>query len=521
MTRNGKIGVSRPTAFIVAACVAAIVILAIPAKAVTTLEGYSDLMFKLTSGRGGDPTWQLNNPRLYAEFRLKSSPWTDIDTFLKVSAESDRWAEDVKETRVFVNEAHMRFCGSRVEAHLFTGQDRFWLNEPLLAIVDQGEVKHDDWGVRAQGIRLDFWDVFGFHGAAFYSERSDYVSMGFSEMPDELEYYPEATEADSMSSSTDDYRGLRLNRRFLGDRGLLGTTYARRDFNDTPFHGSSGGYSEVIALDSELALGEIIPFFTRFGRVTWATEYGRNTSGWVDDSDESGLAGFKTEIRDIRAGPIRFLASYGDYGERFYADRLAHWDRRNLNGYTKYYAEAHYRVSRKAINFKYWTFKEEPKDYSTSEYGVRQEWGTEAYVEFVNGFTGKAEYKVHENKDGVWPNLFFEITGENRLVKLRTQFRMRDIDTVYEVSAYGFEANVNLSDDWKFYARVMNVSECTESRQTAFAQIRYLGWSGGEFFVEYGNPDHSNELVNDGDFVSHGSDAIIEKVFKAFVRIYY
>jgi len=501
--------------------VAAIVVLATPVAAVTTLEGYSDLMLKLTSGNGGDPTWQLGNPRLYAEFRLKSSPWTDIDTFLKVSAASDRWAEDVKETRVFLNEAHMRFRGSKIEAHLFTGQDRFWLNEPLLAIVDQGEVKHDDWGVRAQGVRLDFWDVFGFHGAAFYSERSDYASMGFVEMADELEYYPGATEADTVSSSTDDYRGFRLNRRFLGNRGLLGTTYARRDFSETPFHGSSGSYSEVVALDSELALGEIVPFLSRFGRVTWAAEYGYNNSGGLDDSDDSGLAGFKTEIRDIRGGPIRLLASYGDYGERFYADRLASWDRRNLNGYTKYYAEAHYRVSRKAINLKYWTFKEEPKDYSTSEYGMRQEWGTEAYVEFVNGFTGKAEYKVHENRDGIWPNLLFEITGENRLVKLRTQFRIRDVDTIYEVSAYGFEANVNLSDDWKFYTRVMNVSEPTESRQTAFAQVRYLGWSGAEFFVEYGNPDHSNELVNDGDFVSHGSSTIMEKVFKAFIRIYY
>jgi hypothetical protein len=390
-------------------------VLAMPASAVTSLEGYSDLMLELTSGKGGDPTWQLGNPRLYAEFRLKSSPWTDIDTFLKVSAESDRWAEggDYKDTKLFFREAHMRFRGRRVEAHLFTGQDRFWLNEPLLAIVDQGVVKHDDWGVRAQGVRLDFWDVFGFHGAAFYSERSDYASKGFIDMLDELEYYPGATEADTVSSSTDDYRGFRLNRHFLGDRALFGTTYARKDFNETAFHGSSGSYDEVVALDSELALGEVVPFLSRFGRVTWATEYGYNNSGGLDDSDDSGVAGFKTEIRDIRAGPIRLLASYGDYGERFYTDRLASWDRCNLNGYTKYYAEAHYRVSRKAINLKYWTFKEEPKDYSTSEYGMRQEWGTEAYVEFVNGFTGKAEYKVHENRDGIWPNLFFEKTGSS------------------------------------------------------------------------------------------------------------
>ncbi len=113
------------------------------------------------------------------------------------------------------------------------------------------------------------------------------------------------------------------------------------------------------------------------------------------------------------------------------------------------------------------------------------------------------------------------MTGENKLVKLRTQFRIKDIDSDYELTAYGFEANVNLSDSWKFYARVMNVDEQTESRQTAFAQIRYLGWQGAEFFVEFGNPDQSNDIVNDGDFVSHDSGATTDKVFKAFVRIYY
>ncbi len=51
----------------------------------------------------------------------------------------------------------------------------------------------------------------------------------------------------------------------------------------------------------------------------------------------------------------------------------------------------------------------------------------------------------------------------------------------------------------------------------------YLGWSGAEFFVEYGNPDHSNDFVNDGDFVTNGDWAprSPQEVFKAFVRIYY
>jgi hypothetical protein len=67
----------------------------------------------------------------------------------------------------------------------------------------------------------------------------------------------------------------------------------------------------------------------------------------------------------------------------------------------------------------------------------------------------------------------------------------------------------------------MNVDEKTESRQTAFAQLRYNGWSGAEFFVEFGDPGHSNDLTNDGDFVQHGNNNTTAQVFKAFIKIYY
>ena len=481
MIRQRRHRVAGPVVFLAGVLLMA---LAPPAPAITTLEGYSDLMTELRSGTGGDPSWQLEDPRLYAELRLKTSPWNDIDTFIKLAAESDRWVEDEKATEMLLKEGHIRFRGSNVEAYLFTRQDRFWLNEPLLSILDQGRVKDDSYGPRAQGVRVDFWDTYGFQGAAFYSDTSyDY-----------------------------DYRGARVSRFLARDRIVLGGTYARCDYDD---------FDEVVAVDAELALGELIPSFRQFGRVTWATEFGRNTSQDGRHPSDDGRIGIKTEVRDLRVGPMRVLISYANIGEQFYTEELPGDDQKNLNGYTRYYTEMHYRVPTKAVNLKTWAYREEPKAGPDAEEGTREEWGTEAYIEFVNGFAGKAEYKVHENRDGTWPNALFEVTGENRLVKLRTQFRMKDIGSDYELSAYGFEANVNLSEDWKFYARVMNVDELTESRQTVFAQIRYLGWSGAEFFVEYGNPDHSNDLVNDGDFVNHDSGTTTDKVFKAFVRIYY
>jgi hypothetical protein len=499
------------------------------AGAVTTLEGYSELMGELRSSGGGDPSWDLSNPKLYAELRLKTSPWQNIDTFLKISAESNRWIDDAKDTRFFFREAHMRYHMSHLETYLFSGQDRFWLNEPLLEVVNSGVVKQDDYGPRAQGIRFDFWDVKGFSGAGFVSERSDYFSKAWADLSAaEQEHYPGATVGDTISSSTDDYRALRVTRNLASERIYLGATYARKDFNEsgTSFYGESRDFDQVYAGDAEFALGELLPALTRFGRVTWVSEFGRDTSGWLWGNPDPHKNGFKTELRDVRVGgALSLKGSYEDYGSDFYTIGLASGDKNNLNDYSQFYGEANYRVPTKSINLRGWRRHAEPEHPGLTSYsnsvGTIDEWGTGSYLEFVNGFTGTAEYKIYEDRNGTWPNLFMEVTGENRLVKLRTQFRIKDINTNYELTAYGFEANVNLSDDWKFYARVLNVDEKTESRQTAYAQIRYLAWAGAEFFVEFGNPDQSNDLVNDGDFVEHGSSATTEKVFKAFLRIYY
>jgi hypothetical protein len=521
MWRTGL--VARAAALLAAAAIA---VGAVTAGAVTTLEGYSEFMTEMRSSGGGDPSWDLSNPKLYTELRLKTSPWKDIDSFLKVSAESNRWVDNIKDTKFFLREAHMRYRADRFETHFFSGQDRFWLNEPLLEIVNSGVVKHDDYGPRAQGVRVDFWDLKGFSGAAFMSERSDYFSRSWTELTEEEQaLHPGTGEGDTLASSTDDYRGFRVTRNLAGDRVYLGTTYARKDYSATAYEGGSEFFDEVVAFDAEIAMGDLVPVLQQFGRVTWVSEFGVNTSGHLWDDADPGRNGFKTELRDVRVGPFALKGSYEEHGEDFYTIGLASGDKNNLNDYSQYYVEYHYRVPTKAVNLKGWRRHAEPEHPGLTSYsnsvGTVDEWGAEAYLEFLNGFTGKAEYKVYEDQNGIWPNLFVEITGENKLVKLRTQFRVKDIDAVYELTAYGFEANVNLSESWKFYARVMNVDERTESRQTAFAQLRYLGWGAAEFFVEFGNPDHSNDIVNDGDFVQHGSSTTTEQVFKAFVRINY
>jgi len=48
------------------------------ARAQTTLEGYSSFEAESRTSGGGDPTWEMSNPRLYAELSLRSTPLTDL-----------------------------------------------------------------------------------------------------------------------------------------------------------------------------------------------------------------------------------------------------------------------------------------------------------------------------------------------------------------------------------------------------------------------------------------------------------
>ena len=474
-------------------------------KAATQLEGYSELFAQLSAE---SRVWRLDNPQLLAELRFKSAPWPNTEAFLKTQAFSNKWEAEQWENFFFIKEGHLKFRGDRIETYIFTGQDRFWINEPLLNIVSQDVVK-DDWdGPKAQGMRLDFWDTWGFTGTAFYSDKSTPYPLWVE--PNISFGYPYAI-GDLIS--TDDHRAARVKRSFLRDRMILGSTYARKDY-------SSGrrDYDEVAAADFEVALGNMVGSLSRLGRVTLIGEGGKNTSGWLGTRDPYG---WKIELRDVGVGPLTMIANLYDFDDDFYTLGLAKGDIWDDNDYYGHYLQLDYRLPRKAINLKGWRSRGKPHTF-TSQKQPFEETGGEIYVEFIHGFTGKIEYKRHINKDGTWPNVFFEVSGENRIVKIRAQFRIKDMNTDYELRAFGFEANANLTEQWKFYTRLLTVDEKTEARETVFAQIQYTGWQSAEFFVEFGDWQQSNDLVNDDwDFVNHGINDNTRLLFKAFMRLYY
>jgi hypothetical protein len=475
-----------------------------PCLAATMLEGYTEGFFQLN---GESRVWRLDNPQLLVELRVKSTPWPNTEAFLKMQGLSNKWDNERWENFFFLKEGHLKFRGNRIETYVFSGQDRFWLNEPLLNIVSNDIIKDDDYGPKAQGIRLDFWDVWGITGTAFYSDKSTpYPSSYWPELP--------AGNASDIPDvvSTDDHRGGRLKRALFQDRLVLGGTYARKDYSS-----GSRDYDEVIATDFEMALGDLFDPFSRLGRVTVIGEVGRNLSGWLAEEDPQG---WKLELRDIGAGPLTMIGSLYDYDDDFYTLGLARGDIWDDNDYHGHYLQVDYRVPRKAINLKGWRYRNKPHTF-TSDRQPFEETGGEVYVEFVHGFIGKVEYKRHRNKDGAWPNVIFEVSGENKLLKIRTQFRIKDMGTDYEVKVYGFEANANLTDVWKFYSRLLTVDEKTEARETIFAQVQYTGWQSAEFFLEFGDWGQSNDLTNTEWFVDHGNNDTTRRQFKAFMKLYY
>ena len=113
------------TSLLLLAAALTVAVCALPARAQTTLEGYSSFVAETRNSGGGDPTWELSNPQLYAELSLRSTPLTDLDAFLKMWSESNRWVgladTDVKETLLFLREGSVGYRWSNLEGLLFFG----------------------------------------------------------------------------------------------------------------------------------------------------------------------------------------------------------------------------------------------------------------------------------------------------------------------------------------------------------------------------------------------------------------
>jgi hypothetical protein len=478
------------------------------AHAGTSLQGYYEARVEASRA---DETLQMQMPNHYLELRALTNPWNRIEGFVELSASSNRFrnispgidpdakinldAAFIHDPKVFFNEGHVKLNTSRAEFLFFSSQNRFWFSQPLLNIVDGNSLQDDFGGPRAQAVRIDFWDLAGFKGLAYYGDKA---------------------------TNGEDFAATRVTREFSEGKVLAGTTLGRRDFGS-----ATRDYDFTAAMDLELALGELFPPLSRFGRSTVVVEGGRNLSTRDVPSRKNQRNGLQMELRDFKIWDVTFKAN-GWYREpRFYTGMSSQQGNNDRRGA---FTEAWYRVPRKQMDIRYafWGERSLERRSTLNEQFQQYEHAIELYAELKGGFSTWVKYRDFRTNDNTtassFKNFIFELQAQNKLISVRPQIRIRDIATPFAVEGYGMEINLNASSKWKFFARFLNANENTESRRTIFLQTRYSGFQSAEFFVEYGDGGRSDRLTENDSFVSEGSSAVDqdgERRVQAFLKLWF
>lgn len=516
--------------------------LASPVHGVKKLEGYYEIENSVQ--RVGE-RWQFGPPgsegmpRQYFELKYLTWPFTDIESFVKLRVDSNR-DEYLTPELEYKNppwigaEGHLKIRRNKWETYVFMRQNRFWIHdEPLLGLVDQNKLKNDNWGPQSSGVRADFWDINigtlkGLGGTVIYSD--DGSTFNWTGDPD-----------DNIADGTDNFV-FRLRKKSFGERLEFGSTFLRKDWTNTgvskQYLGTS--FNEVLAFDLSFYPRNIAPTGLSLGPVnlensSWITEYAVSRDPFqLETSDirsnENKFA-WASEVRNIRVWNLILHGRYFDVGENFRDYMSWRFDEGREFNRRQYHFEGILLFPKKAVTARvaYDYYKKRIVDEEGGELRPTSNLYTELYIEFIKGFKGKVSYNRWHGFDGAgeifdfftYPNFYAELSVENRLAKVRIQARIRDFNTFREVSAYGFDMEFNATGKLKGYFRVLNVNEETEARATVFAQLRYDIGYGAEFFIEYGNPWSSDNLVNTDHFVNEGSGERITHWSKMFLKLYF
>ena len=523
-----------------AACI--LLTLASPVHGVKKLEGYYEVENSVQ--RVGE-RWQFGPPgsegmpRQYFELKYLTWPFTDIESFVKLRVDSNRdeyltTGLEYKNPPWIGAEGHLKIRRSKWETYIFMRQNRFWIHdEPLLGLVDQNKLKNDNWGPQSSGVRADFWDIkigkiSGLGGTVIYSD--DGSTFNWTGDP-----------GGNIADGTDNFV-FRLRKKSFSDRLELGSTFLRKDWTNTGIsrHYLGTSFNEVLAFDLSFYPRNVIRTGMSFGPVnlensSWITEYAVSRDPFQIETSEirnnENRFAWASEVRNIRVWNFIFHSSYFDIGQNFRDYMSRRFDDGREFNRRQYHLEGILLFPRKAVTARvaYDHYKKRIIDEEGGGLMPTSNLYTELYIEFIKGFKGKVSYNRWHGFDGsgeifdffTYPNLYAELSVENRLAKVRIQARIRDFDTFREVSAYGFDMEFNATGKLKGYFRVLNVNEETEARATVFAQLRYDIGYGAEFFIEYGNPGSSDNLVNTDNFVNEGSGERITHWSKMFLKLYF
>ena len=105
---------------------------------------------------------------------------------------------------------------------------------------------------------------------------------------------------------------------------------------------------------------------------------------------------------------------------------------------------------------------------------------------------------------------------ENKIAKLLTQFKIKDINTLEDKQLGGIELSANITDKTRVFTRGMIANDKAGSRHSIFAEIQYRISGNTELYLQYG-PGWwgAYGLVNDDSFASSGN---MKKEIKLIIK---
>ncbi|MCP4547225.1 MAG: hypothetical protein GY835_12270 [bacterium] len=499
---------TRKQTFVRAARAVAIVALlgfsTVASAADTQLNGYWE--GNLGGNRQSDDnTWDIWHGGQYYELKLLSRQGDNAEAWIKFGGRWDGNNNKFTNPRLFAQEGHLKYRldrdGKGFESFLFFREQRYWIGNHLLNLVDEGNVSN---GNNSQGVRFDAW-----HGAWNLT----YVLS-------------DASEQTMKDPQADDFHIVRLTRRY-GDQGsYFGGSILRKVDKDP-----DNDFNQVRSFDWQWITNPVdISVEVAHSEVPSETDVFNDTNdpgAWRHGSLRRSFEAFLPTDAAVR-GELRNI-TMGDHRWGHYTINAGYWNigsnyRNFLGGDTTdrigHFFNTYYRMPQRAITYSLkwgkerkstsYTYDLDEDDNPILTNDPKSWLEQNIYLEFINGFkvalTHNRRDEMFLGRDYRHYDWLAELIVENRLAWLKTQFKIKDWDTQHEKRIFGMETTLNIGGPWKWYNRFMVASDAARSRYMLYTQLQYRPHDNMEMFLSYG-PDYYGdwgELTNDGDFESGG-----------------
>jgi len=454
-----------------------------------TLNGYFEGEYVSDKNRRPAP-WDLWNPKNYLELKFSAHPFPNSEAYVSINMLSN-----ANYARIYFNQAHLTLRGDRKEINFFAREDRFYLDSPLLYLVNTDRARDDAWGPKAEGVRFDFWQYGGFYGTGIVYKFRTFQGEG--------------------------YMG-RIRKEF-GTRAMLGLLYLKKDWHT----GTPPTYNEVVAFQGQVRL---------YGSTYLRWETATSTHPVIRDPSRDDRRATEIELRSIHWKNFNIAGSVFHYGINF-TDEFSNkfnpsfdheFDRKG------YSLEVVYLFPTRAINLIYKTrrFRTRYQHPILLDEPFTVVWNYgEIYTEFIGGVNAKVALDSWKDYLNTWTHLLFEVIGENRRMRVKLQYKIKDLGVnrhgqqfVYSIGErhlIGLELRVNLTDHLQFYGRGVVGMGVYRNWQSLFLQLAYRRFQNTEIYLEYGEPSHTdNDLVNDFDVSENPYQKIVDRV-KVLVKFWF